>query len=325
MKAWRSQGKGVDDLSLVTVPVPSPGPGSALIQVQYAALNFSDILMLDDRYQVRPPRPFIPGQEVAGTVVETGPESRLVPGDRVASKVEWGAFAPWAVVRDDMVIVFDESTDLASAVALPVAYTTAWVGLVEQAELISGETLLVHGASGGVGLAAVEIGKARGAQVIATASTTSKRELARAHGADAVVNYTEEGWIEAVQEASDGHGADVVFDPVGGPIGEQSLQCMAWGGRLLVVGFASGSVPKLPAHRLLLRRLQAIGVYWSHDRDREMLERVGVTIRYLLEQGSIRPHLDRTYALDELPKALTSLVDRSARGKVVLSISGDDS
>jgi NADPH2:quinone reductase len=325
MKAWQSHGKGVDNVSLETVPVPSPGPGSALIEVQYAALNFSDLLMLDDRYQVRPTRPFIPGQEVAGTVVESGPESRLVPGDRVASKVEWGAFAPWAVVRDDMAMVFDESTDLASAVALPVAYTTAWVGLVEQAGLTSGETLLVHGASGGVGLAAVEIGKVRGAQVIATASTASKRELARAHGADAVVDYTEEGWVEAVQEASGGHGVDVVFDPVGGLVGEQSLKCLAWDGRFLVVGFASGSVPKLPAHRLLLQRLQAIGVYWSHDRDREMLERVGLSIRDLLEQGSIRPHLDRTCTLDELPKALTSLGDRSAKGKVVLSITGDGS
>ena len=323
MKAWRSQGRGADDVLLETVEIPTPGAGSALIQVVHTALNFSDVLMLEDRYQVRPPRPFIPGQEVAGVVVEAGPDSRLAPGDRVTSKVEWGAFAPWAVVRDDVAIVLDEATDLATAVALPVAYTTGWVGLAEQGELTAGEVLLVHGAAGGVGLAAVEIGKALGAHVIAAASTPDKRALALAHGADAVVDYTDAGWLEAVDDASEGRGVDVVFDPVGGLIGEQSLRCMRWDGRFLVVGFASGSVPKLPGHRLLLRRLTAIGVYWSHDRDREMLERVAVHLKTLLSQGSIRPHLDRRFSLDELPAALKSLVDRSANGKVVLSVTGD--
>ena len=157
MKAWRSRGRGADDVLLETVEIPTPGVGSALIQVVHTALNFSDVLMLEDRYQVRPPRPFIPGQEVAGVVVEAGPDSRLAPGDRVTSKVEWGAFAPWAVVRDYMAIVLDEATDLATAVALPVAYTTGWVGLAGQGELTAGEVLLVHGAAGGVGLAAARV------------------------------------------------------------------------------------------------------------------------------------------------------------------------
>lgn len=323
MKAWRSHGRGTDDVVLETVEIPTPGAGTALIQVVHSALNFSDVLMLEDRYQVRPPRPFIPGQEVAGVVVEAGPESRLTPGDRVASKVEWGAFAPWAVVRDDVAIVLDKATDLAPAVALPVAYTTALVALAEQGHLTTGEVLLVHGAAGGVGLAAVEVGKALGAHVIAAAGTPAKRELARAHGADAVVDYTDPKWIDAIGDASTGHGVDVVFDPVGGLIGEQSLKCMSWGGRFLVVGFASGAVPKLPGHRLLLRRLQAIGVYWDHDRDREMLDRVTAKLKTLLSQGSIRPHLDQRFSLDELPAALKSLVDRSASGKVVLSVPGD--
>ena len=323
MTAWRSHGRGADDVRLETAEIPVPGPGAALIQVVHAGLNFSDVLMLEDRYQVRPPRPFIPGQEVAGIVVDAGLDSRLTPGDRVASKVEWGAFAPWAVVRDNMAIVLEEATDLASAVALPVAYTTAWVGLAEQGQLTAGEVLLVHGAAGGVGLAAVEIGKALGAHVIATASTSDRRALARTYGADAVVDYTDTGWIEAVDGASEGRGVDVVFDPVGGLIGEQSLRCMTWGGRLLVVGFASGTVPKLPGHRLLLRRLKAIGVYWSHDKDSEMLERVAGNLKTRLSEGSIRPHLDRRFSLNELPAALQSFVDRSVSGKIVMSVSGD--
>ena len=321
MRAWRSRGLGVDDLRLETVDVPSPGAGCALLQVHHAALNFSDLLMIEDKYQVRPPRPFIPGQEVAGIVVEAGPDSHLCPGDRVASKVLWGAFAPWAVVRDDMAMALDRSADLALAVALPVAYTTAWVGLREEAGLVAGDVLLVHGASGGVGLAAVEVGRALGARVIATASTASKRALAQDHGADTVVDYGIAGWVEEVNEATDGRGVDIVFDTVGGAIGEQSLNCMAWGGRFLVVGFASGAVPKLAGHRLLLRRLRAIGVYWDHDRDGKMLTRVADQLRELLAQGSIRPHLDRSHSFEALPRALASLADRTTMGKVVLTVS----
>ena len=232
-----------------------------------------------------------------------------------------GGFAPFAVVRDDMAMVLDQSADLAAAVALPVAYTTAWVGLVEEARMAADDVLLVHGAAGGVGLAAVQVGRALGARVIATASTASKRALAQNHGADATVDYGNAGWVEAVKEATDGSGVDIVFDTVGGTIGEESLRCMAWGGRLLVVGFASGAVPKLPGHLLLLRRLRAIGVYWNHDQDGEMLTKVGGQIGKLFSTGSIRPHLDRSHSFEALPRALAALADRTTMGKVVLTVS----
>lgn len=321
MRAWRSGDLGRAGLSMQEVPTPKPAAGEALIAVEFAALNFSDLLMLEDKYQVRPPRPFSPGQEIAGTVIETARGSRLHAGQRIASTVPWGGFAEFALVRDDTAICLPDSMSLKSAAALPVAYTTAMVGLTENTVLKPGATVLVHAAAGGVGLAAVQIAKALNATVIAAAGSAEKRALARQHGADATIDYTTEGWASRVNELTGGRGADIVFDPVGGNVTLESLRCLARQGCLLIVGFASGEIPRIPANRLLLKRASAVGVYWTHDQDAPMLEAVTERLVAMLQAGSITPLVDDRYTFAELPTALDDLAARKSSGKLVLSLS----
>lgn len=318
MRAWRSTRPGLDGLVLDRVPRPSLGPRDALVAVRAAALNFSDILMLEDKYQIRPNRPFTPGQEISGVVVSAGAESGLRPGQHVASKVEYGGFAEYVLVRGDMAIVLPESTEPTIGAALSVSYTTAMVALDESTKLAAGETLLVHAAAGGVGLAAVEIGKALGARVIATAGGPEKCALARAHGAHMAVDYRDPNWVAAIRTETDGKGADVIFDPVGGEVTLQSLKCIAWGGRLLVVGFSSGTIPAIPANRLLLKRASAIGVYWSHDHDGPLLQRVTARLMALLAERRLSPHVDTRHRFEDLPAALGDLAARRSMGKLVL-------
>jgi NADPH2:quinone reductase len=321
MRAWVSgAAQGLDGLALENIDTPRPTKDRLLVKVEVAALNFSDILMIADRYQVRPPRPFTPGQEVAGTVVSAPEGSRWAAGDRIASKVDWGGFAEFAQVRADMAMAVPEAVDLARAVALPVVYTTALVALSVCASVASGDTLLVHAAAGGIGLAAVEIGKAKGAQVIATAGSAEKLALAKAHGADHGIDYNRENWVAAVRSITKGEGAKVILDPVGGEIGEDSLRCIARDGTLLIVGFASGRIPKLAANRLLLKRAAAKGVYWNHDDDGPMLARVADQLMALLGDGRIDPLVDDRYGFDDLPEALGCLKDRRSAGKLVLRI-----
>jgi NADPH2:quinone reductase len=321
MKAWVSgETQGLDGLALEDIDPPAATEGHLLIKVEFAALNFSDILMIADQYQVRPPRPFTPGQEIAGIVVSAPEGSGWAPGDRIASKVDWGGFAEFALVRADMAMAIPEGVDLARAVALPVVYTTAMVALSECATVASGDTLLVHAAAGGIGLAAVEIGKAKGATVIATAGSPEKLALAKAHGADHGIDYHDEDWVGAVRSITEGKGATVILDPVGGDIGEASLRCIARDGTLLIVGFASGRIPKLAANRLLLKRAAAKGVYWNHDDDGPMLARVADQLMALLGNGKINPLVDVRYGLDDLPEALDCLKDRRSVGKLVLRV-----
>ncbi|MBI3513019.1 MAG: zinc-binding dehydrogenase [Proteobacteria bacterium] len=276
MRAWRSSGDGVARLALEDCPRPVPGPREAVIAVRAAALNFSDLLMLEDKYQVRPPRPFTPGQEVAGIVAAVGEGSTLHLGQAIASKVMWGGFAEQAVVSDAMAIALPDGSDLATAVALPVSYVTALVALEPCGRLRGGETLLVHAAAGAVGLAAVQLGRHLGARVIATAGAADKRALAAAHGAG--------------------------------------------DGRLLIVGFASGEIPALPANRLLLKRAAAIGVNWSHDSDGDMLAAIQAKLVAMLAAGAIRPHVERRGGLASLPQALADLAERRSSGKLVLCL-----
>lgn len=320
MRAWQSDAPGVAGLALIEQPVPEAPPGSVLIRVETAALNFSDQLMIDDRYQVRPPRPFVPGQEVAGTVVAGDPATGLAPGDRIAAKVVWGGFADYAVVRGDMAIKVPAGVELATAACLPVVYTTAMVALTESTTVRAGETVLVLAAAGGVGLAAVEIAKSLGATVFAAAGGEEKGALALAHGADHAIDYRADGWGKALRALTGGKGVDVVVDPVGGAATKEALRALGWEGRLLVVGFSSGEIPTIPANRLLLNRASAIGVYWSHDRDGEMLARVGERITRLLEDGAIRPHVGNRFAFEALPAALAALSGRQTTGKVVLTV-----
>ena len=217
MRAWRSRTIGIAGLELADVPRPSPGRAEVLVRVEAAALNFSDLLMIDDRYQIRPERPFVPGQEIAGTVVAVGDRSDFVVGERVASKVMVGGLAEYAAIRRTWACARRAGLSLEAAAALPVVYTTAMVALTECTVLERGETVLVLAAAGGVGLAAVEIARHLGARVIAAAGGAEKCVLARAHGAHEAVDYRDEGWADAVKALTNGHGADVIVDPVGGP------------------------------------------------------------------------------------------------------------
>lgn len=321
MRAWvAGTTPGIEALALDDVARPDPEDGKLLVRVCRAALNFSDLLMIDERYQVRPPRPFIPGQEIAG-IVEAAPEgSAFAAGDRIVSKVLWGGFADYVNVREDMAIAVPVDADLAVAVALPVSYVTAVVALDYCTSVQAGQTVLVHAAAGGAGLACVEVAAARGAKVIATAGGPDRLAIARNHGAAGGIDYREDDWFQQVKALTDGRGADVIVDPVGGKIGEDSLRCLAMDGTLLIVGFSSGKMPNLAANRLLLKRASAKGVYWNHDSDAAMLAKVNRELTALMSSGAIRPVVDDRYRLADLPRALDDLANRRVTGKIALRV-----
>jgi NADPH2:quinone reductase len=258
-------------------------------------------------------------------VVAVGDGATFAVGERVAAKLTAGGLAEFATVRSDMCMRAPAGISLDAAAALPVVYTTAMVALTECTVLARGETVLVLAAAGGVGLAAVEIARHLGARVIAAAGSADKCALARAHGAHEAVDYREQGWAEAVQALTGGHGADVIFDPVGGTYCKVALRLMNWGARLLLVGFSSGEIPQIPANRLLLRRASAIGVYWNHDRDGPMLARVAQRLSELATIGAIRPHVGAVYAFSALPHALAALAARETVGKVILRVAQEPS
>jgi NADPH2:quinone reductase len=324
IRIWQSDAAGIGGLTMARGPCPAPEDGELLVRVEAAALNFSDLLMIDDRYQVRPPRPFVPGQEIAGTVIAAGGSSGFSPGERVAGKVNWGGFADYAVMRADMAIRIPADVSTIAASALPVVYTTAMVALTESTVVRQGETVLVLAAAGGVGLATVQIARALGARVIAAAGGADKGELARQHGAETAIDYNRAGWSNEVKAATGGNGADVIVDPVGGGVTLEALRALAWEGRLLVVGFSSGEIPAIPANRLLLRRASAIGVYWNHDRDADMLERVSRRLADLLQTGAIAPHIGASFKFAQLPNALAALAERRTTGKLVLTFTDGD-
>ncbi len=324
MRQWVShETKGVCGLSFEEAFAPDPDDKHLLVDVKAAALNFSDLLMLEDQYQVRPPRPFVPGQEIAGVVIEAPAASPWHVGDRIASKVDWGGFAEQVLVRADMAIPIPEGIRFTTAAALPVSYTTAMVALAECVVVTPNDWVLIHAAAGGVGLAAVEVAKAMNAKVIATAGSKAKLDLAISHGADIGINYSDLDWHEQVKAATGGKGANHIVDPVGGDVARQSLQCIARDGNLLIVGFASGVIPKLEAHRLLLKRAAAKGVYWNHDHDGPMLKRVTGRLMEMLDVQSINPVIDQRFAFDQLPDALAALQSRDTMGKLVLKVGAE--
>lgn len=318
MYAWHSPTPGLEALSLVQVSRPKPGPGEVLVRVEAAALNFSDLLMIRDQYQIRPERPFVPGQEIAGTVVEAGGVGTFAVGTRVAGKVLWGGFSEMAVMRTDMGMEIPQNMGFSEAAALPIVYATAYFALTVSTQIKPGETVLVLAAAGGVGLATVEIAHHFGAKVIALAGGESKCAIARTHGADEAIDYRQEDWGEHVKSLVGEHGVDVIVDPVGGDLTNKAFQLLAWGGRLLIVGFSSGAIAKIPANRLLLKRASAIGVYWDHDRDGPLLRNINAELSSLAETGALRPHIGDRYSFDCLPRALSALGDRQTSGKVIL-------
>ena len=310
-----------EDLVLEDVAPPTLSPGQVRIGIRACGINFADTLMIAGHYQVKPPFPFSPGLEVAGDILEVGEGvTHLNVGDRVAALPGYGGFAEQVVA--ETVLRIPDMMDYVSAAAFSVAYGTSHVALAHRANLQAGEVLLVHGAAGGVGLTAVEIGKLLGATVIATASTPEKLALVAEYGADHLINYKEEDFRTRVKEITGGKGADVIYDPVGGKVFEQSLRCINWEGRLLVIGFASGRIPKAATNYILVKNCSVVGVHWGAylQRNPKVLQSSLATLFGWYAEGKLKPLVSQTYPLEEAEKALYSLIKRKSRGKVVLTI-----
>lgn len=312
-----------EELVLADVSRPPMGAGEVRVAVHACSINFADTLLIAGQYQEKPPFPFSPGLEAAGDVMDVGAGvHHLKVGDRVIVLCGYGGLAEEVVVPQASVIPISMTMDYLTAAAFPVAYGTAHVALTHRAQLQPGETLLVHGAAGGVGLAAVEIGKRLGATVIATASTPEKLALASDYGADHLINYREEEFRERVRELTGGQGADVIFDPVGGDVFAQSVRCINWEGRLLVVGFAAGKIPQFAVNLALVKNFSVVGVYWGAyaKRKPQVLTDSLSTLMAWHGQGKLKPYISQTFPLHETPAAFHTLMERRALGKVVVQI-----
>lgn len=313
---------GPDFLELVEVDEPTTGPGQVLVDVKACSVNFPDLLMIQDLYQFKPGLPFVPGSEVSGVVREVGDGvERFAPGDRVlGSSLFVGGLAEAAALAADTTVPIPDEVGFEDAAGLLYAYGTSHHALKDRAELRAGQSLLVLGAAGAVGLAAVELGKVMGARVIAAASTEEKLELCRKYGADETINYSTEDLKSRVRELTGGEGADVVYDPVGGPYSEPALRSTAWEGRFLVIGFAAGDIPRIPLNLALLRGCSIVGVFWGSFVYREP-ERHRANVEEMVgwwRQGKLRPHTSASYPLDRAAEALRDLSERRAMGKVVV-------
>ncbi|MEO1090412.1 MAG: NADPH:quinone oxidoreductase family protein [Pseudomonadota bacterium] len=314
---------GPDALVIDDVEEPTPSLGEVTVRVEAAALNFADLLMSRGQYQEKPTLPFVPGFEVAGRIEQVCPGvTELAVGDRIMGVVDHGAFAEVARVRAVDAVPIGETMDAGAAAGFPIAYGTAHGALAWRANLQEGETLLVHGAAGGVGLTAVEIGRAMGARVIATARGADRLAVAKARGAEAIIDSTAEDVRERVMDLTDGRGVDVCFDPVGGDLGSTSLRCLAWSGRYLVIGFAKGDVPDIKPNHLLVKNTAAIGFYWGSYRQHDPA-RLRASLHTLLEwhgRDALQPLVGGRYPLADFRPALATLESRRSTGKVVLEI-----
>jgi NADPH:quinone reductase len=322
MKAVRCNAWGLPDSLVVEDLAPLvAGPGEVLIAVKAAGVNFPDVLIIQGKYQVKPALPFTPGSELAGVVEAVGDGvSHVKPGDQVIAFVAQGAFAQQAVAPAAAVMPMPPGMDLDTAAAITLTYGTSHHAVVDRAGLKAGETMLVLGAAGGVGLAAIEIGKALGATVIAAASSDDKLAVCRAHGADATINYSNGDLREAIKAATGGKGPDVIYDPVGGAFSEAALRSINWRGRHLVVGFANGEIPKLPLNLLLLKGAALVGVFWGEFAKREPKANLAAMRQLLgwMAEGKIKPLVSRRYALAETAAALEDMAARKVTGKVVI-------
>ena len=310
------------ELQYLDVPDPSPGPGQVLIETRAIGCNFPDILMVQGKYQVKPPHPFSPGHEIAGLVRAVGTGvTRVHPGQRVLASLEWGGYAERAVTAAERVHPIPDAMPFDHAAAFYLVYQTSYAALVRRAALQPGEWLLVHGAAGGVGLSAVQIGKALGARVIATAGSKEKLEIARQSGADVLIDYRTEDWVERVKSATGGEGADVIYDPVGGDVFDNSTKCIAFEGRILTIGFAGGRIPTLAINRVLLKNFSVVGLHWGYYQRRgsPLVQEWMEALLKLYGEGRIRPVIYRVYPLRDAPAALAALSSRESYGKVVLA------
>ena len=308
------------------VPDPVPGPGQVLVAMKAAGVNFPDALMVQGKYQFRPPLPFVPGAELAGVVLAVGEGVRNARvGDRVIASVRVGAFAEKVLVEATHLIPLPDGVSYEFGAAFTLAYGTSYHALKGRAALAPGETLLVLGAAGGVGLAAVQIGKALGARVIAAASTPEKLAVCRANGADELIDYSGEDLRERLKTLTGGKGPDVIFDPVGGRYAEPAFRSIAWRGRYLVIGFADGTIPSLPLNLPLLKGASIVGVFWGEYVARQLPDFVrDLTEMFaLVGQGQLRPHVSARYPLAQGARALEDLLERRVTGKVVIT-AGED-
>lgn len=307
-------------LQRVELPDPVPGPGQVSIEVAAAGCNFADVLICRGGYQLKPALPFAPGSEVAGRIRAVGPEvSGLAPGQRVAAQLGYGGYASLVLADARRVQGLPDGMPFADAAALGVVYQTSHLALCDRARIRAGETLLVHAAAGGAGLAAVQIGHALGARVIAGVGSDDKLELCLQHGADHAINTRSGDWAARVRELTDGRGADVIYESVGGDIFEGSLKCIAWGGRLIVIGFSSGAIPELRMNRVLLKHIAVIGLNLGgyHEHQPELLRATTAELSALYARG-LRPLIHARYPLAQAASALAELAARKTAGKLIL-------
>ena len=324
MKALLCKAFGpAETLVLEEVASPEPKKNEVLLDVHAAGVNFPDTLIIEGKYQFKPPFPFAPGGEAAGVVAAVGEKvSHVKPGDRVIALTGWGSFAEQVAVGAYNVLPIPAGMDFTTAAAFGMTYGTSMHALKQRGNLQPGETLLVLGASGGVGLAAVEIGKAMGAKVIAAASSDAKLEVAKAAGADVLVNYSEGSLKDKLKEITGGQGVDVIYDPVGGELFEEAFRSIAWNGRLLVVGFASGTIPSLPANLPLLKGASLVGVFWGAFAQRQPQDNAA-NFQQLFQwfaEDKLKPLVSQTYPLEKAGEAIDHLGQRRAVGKVVVQV-----
>ena len=311
------------DLKLVELAGPSAKADEVLIDVKTIGVNLADILMVQGKYQIRPPFPFAPGSEVAGVIREVGADVRtFVPGQRVLALLPYGAYASEVAVRADRVFVIPEAMSLEHAAALTVVYHTSYFALVYRAPVQPGQTVLVHGAAGGVGLAAVQIAKALGARVLATAGSAEKRAFVLSQGAEAAYDSRDPGWVQEVLQATEGRGADHIYDPVGGDIFDLSLKCIAFAGNLHVIGFASGRIPTCAMNRVLLKNISLVGLHWGpyQDKDPAKISAAMAALFAMYERGELMIEVGGTYPLEQAPEALDQILTRKVQGKIVLTV-----
>jgi NADPH2:quinone reductase len=303
------------------VAVPEPGPGEVRVHNRAAALNFFDVLQIEGKYQVKPPFPFTPGAEIAGVIDAVGESvTGWHAGDAVLGIPEGGGFAEQTVLNASKIYLIPKGMDWAQAAAFPIVYHTSYFALQDRAQLQAGEWLLVHAGASGVGMSAIQLGRAFGARVIATAGSTEKLDFASRQGAEHVLDYRDDKWVDEVKALTGGRGADVIYDPVGGDIFDLSTKCIAAYGRLLVIGFAGGRIPSVATNRILLKNMSVVGVYWGGN----VKMKPGYTaatqraLETLWLEGKVSPEVSNTWPLAELPGAMRALTERKVLGKAVL-------
>lgn len=322
MKAVLCKSWGLPDTLVVEeLPDVVPSPGQVAIDVHAAGVNFPDVLIIQNKYQFKPELPFTPGSELAGVIRAVGEGvTTFKPGDKVLAFVSQGAFAQQIAAPARAVMPMPSGLDFDTAAAVTLTYGTSHHAVVDRAQLKAGETMLVLGAAGGVGLAAIEIGKALGARVIAAASSEEKLAICREHGTDATINYSTQDLREAIKEATAGKGPDVIYDPVGGIYAEPAFRSIAWRGRYLVIGFANGEIPRLPLNLPLLKGASIVGVFWGEFAKREPKANAAAMRELMgwLAEGKIKPHISGRYSLAETVRALDDMAARKVTGKVVI-------